>query len=84
MFDTEFDYSRYPYVKIVKDAWTYFFDNPNVTPPRNVKELENGFIKWLSHNKLDLNKKMTRNIRLIITPDRMRRRKSIILKEIRT
>lgn len=80
MLPKEFDYTNFPIVKICKDAWTYFFDNPNEIPPKNIKELEEKFIQWLNHNKIELNKTMIRNIRIIITPDSMRRRKSIFLK----
>ena len=71
------DYGLFPYIEIAQSAWTYFFDNPNEVPPKNVKELEEKFIKWLNDNKLELTKKMIRDIRLIITPDCMRKRKTI-------
>jgi hypothetical protein len=80
MVDKEFDINRFPMLKICIDAWTHFFDNPNEISPENIKELEVRLINWLSKNKLEFNKKTVRDIRLIITPDRMRRRKLIYLK----
>jgi hypothetical protein len=80
MYSDRFDFSRFPYVKIANDACEYFFNNPEEVPPKNVKELEERFIKWLKENKIELSKKIFKDIRIIITPDRMKRRKSIILK----